>query len=97
MKYLTKDHLLKIRSLETEDFKFSHSLAALTDDYVAKLSPDVRLPVTFEIFDRAAEGPYKTTVRVIIIIPIDGKSAESTTQATVDMPLAEYDALPEMH
>ena len=97
MKYLTKDQLLKIRSLETKDFKFSHSLAALADDYVAKLSPDVRLPVTFEIFDRAAEGPYKTVVRVVIIIPTDGKTDKSTARATVDMPLAEYDALPEMH
>ena len=74
MKYLTKDHLLKIRSLETEDFKFSHSLA---DDYVAKLSPDVRLPVTCRLTERA-EGPYKTIVRVVIIIPTDGKTDKST-------------------
>ena len=92
MKYLTKDHLLKIRSLETEDFKFNHSLA---DDYVAKLSPDVRLPITSQSYERV-DGPYKTIVRLIVIIPIDGKTDKSTTRATADMPLAEYLALPEM-
>ena len=91
MKYLTKDHLLKIRSLETEDFKLTHSLA---DDYVAKLSSDVKLPVAWASFERAPYGPYKDYVRIIIIIPTDGKT--DTTQATVYMPMAEYLALPEM-
>ena len=92
MKYLTKADILILRSLETEDFKFNHSLA---DDYVAKLSPDVRLPITSQSYERV-DGPYKTIVRLIIIIPTDGKTDKDTTSATVDMPIPDYLALPEM-
>ena len=93
MKYLTKDHLLKIRSYESGAFSFNRSL---TDRYLAKLSPDARLPVKM-IHPQESVGLYKDVMRVDIEVPLDGKATDEIWEtAFVDMPIEDYNALPEM-
>ena len=64
--YVTKDILERIRSYETEDFRFNR---ALSDDYLAILDPVVKLPVVEAFAHEQWRGPYKDVMRVVLTIP----------------------------
>ena len=93
MKYLTKETILKIREHEKHGFEFS---PCLNDEYLSTLDPDAKLPVLIAMAHKQRWGAFMDVMRITFILPKDGKSGERATQATIDMPVAEYDALPEM-
>ena len=93
MKYLTKAIILKIREYEKHGFEFS---PCLNDEYLATLDPDANLPVLIATAHKQRSGAFMDIMRLTFILPKDGRSGERATHATIDIPVAEFDALPEM-
>ena len=92
MKYLTKATILKIKEYEKDGPVFAHFLS---DKYLSILAPDATLPVSpFAIFHEQTTGPFADVMRVVIAVPKDRKSGK-TEQATIDMSVEDYHALPE--
>ena len=92
MKYLTQAIILKLKEYEKGGRVFSHFI---NDKYVSNLDPDAKLPVLLAMLHKQASGPFADVMRVVIGVPMDGKSGQ-TEEATVDMPVADYAALPQM-
>lgn len=89
-RYVTKSILEGLRALEQANgFHFSH---ALSDDYIAKLDPTVRLPVV-KSFLNEGKANGQDVIRVELLIPKNGK-AIPLAHATVDMSYEVFKSLP---
>jgi hypothetical protein len=92
--YVTKGILTRIRSLETDTFRFNEFLS---DDYIDGLDPTVKLPVVEAHAHRQEGSPYEDFMRCLIILPVHGRhtrAADELRQGVIDMPLDVYRSLP---
>jgi len=92
--YVTKQVLERVRSYETNGFRFNR---ALSDEYMGRLDPNLKLPVLMAFVHKQFCGPYESVIRLVITMPKHGRMptrASDLTQATVDLPIDDFLSLP---
>jgi len=93
--YITKADLIRLRSYESDAFHFDR---ALTDDYIDKLDPTVKLPVVDHLMQDQDDGPFGQIVVARVILPKQGRHTrgdDDFATGLVDMPPDEFLSLPE--
>lgn len=92
--YITKEILLRLRSYESAEFTFNH---AINDIGLQILDERLKLPVMQSFVHKQFAGPYENVIRVMFVMPKDGKWAETESELmpiTTDMPIEDYLSLP---
>ncbi len=92
--YVTKAELLRIREYEKDGFEFNR---ALTDEYIARLDPELRLPVVRVWVHKQYRGPFPNVMRCLLCYPKTGQYSEDPqdfVNGHIDMPVEEYLTLP---
>lgn len=88
IRYVTKKHLLKLREMETDEWKFNQ---ALSDDYISGMG-DRRLNVIDSFFHQP-DSHLGDIYRVAVVVGV-GHATKAVQVGHVDMPYTMLDRLP---